>query len=470
MEPCGIYGATKRGNKSLIYNGFEFWHHKSLKNGSVVWRCCKHQSFKCKAKVVAKELLIVGSKNPEHSHGGNNSTALARRAVGEMKLRLVDTLANPSVVQASVASNLPDNTLMALPKKATLSRALRLHRQQAGKSGEASMPPVPLDCNFIIPPRFADFVMFDSGPSEDRMIIFGCHELLDGLARAPIWLADGTFKVVPSLFFQLYTLHFQFVNGINPAALYCLLKNKTRATYDRLIDEVLRLIPASAPTLILTDFEIAAMSAFREKIPTARVTGCYFHLAQSVLRKVNEVGLKVDYETRDEVRCAIRCLAALSHVPVEDVCEAFDLLVESMPTVDHLDEVVTYFEHTYIRGRRLRGRGDNYGQPLFSIESWNQTESAAHGIARTNNICEGWHHALQSLLQCNHPTMWTFIVGLQNDCSKQKASFLQGVTGVEQTGQKKYRDLRERVKRAVGTYGQTEVLIYLRAIAHLSYA
>jgi len=64
--------------------------------------------------------------------------------------------------------------------------------------------------------------------------------------------------------------------------------------------------------------------------------------------------------------------------------------------------------------------------------------------------------------------MWTFIVGLQNDCSKQKASFLQGVTGVEQNGQKKYRDLRERVKRAVGTYGQTEVLtIYICVLLHI---
>ena len=35
------------------------------------------------------------------------------------------------------------------------------------------------------------------------VIIFGCNELLDGLARATIWLADGTFKVVPEIFFQL---------------------------------------------------------------------------------------------------------------------------------------------------------------------------------------------------------------------------------------------------------------------------
>ena len=92
------------------------------------------------------------------------------------------------------------------------------------------------------------------------------------------------------------------------------------------------LIPSAAPTVILTDFESAAMDAFRARFPTARITGCYFHLAQSILRKVNEVGLKRDYETRDDIRIAVKCLAALSHVPVDDVAEAFDVLAESMPT------------------------------------------------------------------------------------------------------------------------------------------
>jgi len=35
-------------------------------------------------------------------------------------------------------------------------------------------------------------------------------------------------------------------------------------------------------------------------------------------------------------------------VPPQDVTEAFDLLVDSMPQgIDRMDEVVTYFEHTH---------------------------------------------------------------------------------------------------------------------------
>jgi len=67
----------------------------------------------------------------------------------------------------------------------------------------------------------------------------------------------------------------------------------------------------------------------------------------SVIRKVNEMGLKTDYETNDEIHSYLRCLPALAFVPPDDVQEAFELLAESQPTtVDHLDELTSFFEHT----------------------------------------------------------------------------------------------------------------------------
>ena len=96
MSEMAMYGASKRGCKTLIYRGSEFWHHRVLKNGNVVWRCSKSQRYKCQATVGADGLRVVSNHKPAHSHEGNNSTCLARRAVGEMKLRLVDTLATPA--------------------------------------------------------------------------------------------------------------------------------------------------------------------------------------------------------------------------------------------------------------------------------------------------------------------------------------------------------------------------------------
>src|SRR5271155_5537481 len=104
------------------------------------------------------------------------------------------------------------------------------------------------------------------------------------------------------------------------------------------------LIPSASPRKVLVDFERAAINSFTTAYPNCSVTGCYFHLCQSLCRKVNEVGLKVVYETNCDVRDFIRCLPALAFVPPEDVIEAFENLTEAAPAnIDHLDELVSCF-------------------------------------------------------------------------------------------------------------------------------
>jgi len=465
------FGRSSKSKETLIHCNYEYWKHRENANGTIVWRCVKFVKFHCKARLTTRDTRIITAQNPDHTHSGNVSTALARKAVSDMKTRSVELGATPSTSQAAVIENLSNHVQMALPKRTTLNRALNRHRAKVVREsqGGAVHPPLPTDRTFIMPDFCADLVLYDSGPGNDRVMILGCNELLDGLARAEIWIADGTFSVVPSVFFQLYSIHFCFSEGMNPAGVYCLLPNKTADSYVAMLTALHGLIPAAAPVSILVDFERAAMTSFQAAYPQAAVRGCYFHLCQSVLRKVNEIGMKVAYENDDDVRGHVRCLAALAFVPVDDVEEAFDLLAEDMPPHDNMNELLSFFEHTYIRGRRLRGRNAGFGQPLFSPEIWNQRAAAANGIARTTNAVEGWHHGLQSLFQCHHPTMWTFIEGVKKDMCKQRTVLLQGATGVVQPGSKLYRRLRERVALAVEGYSRVEVLTFLRAMSHLSH-
>jgi len=74
---------------------------------------------------------------------------------------------------------------------------------------------------------------------------------------------------------------------------------------------------------MLLDFESAAINAFRSTFPSATVTGCYFHLTQSVMRKVNEIGMKEDNKKKDSLRLPLRCLPTLAMVPSSDVAEVF---------------------------------------------------------------------------------------------------------------------------------------------------
>ena len=98
-------------------------------------------------------------------------------------------------------------------------------------------------------------------------------------------LADGTFKVLPSFFFQLYTMHSNSFLAQTLILIDCLEQNKTQALYARTLDEIKRMTSLANSEKILLDFKSAAVNAFRAAYPNATILGCYFHLTQSILRK-----------------------------------------------------------------------------------------------------------------------------------------------------------------------------------------
>jgi len=74
---------------------------------------------------------------------------------------------------------------------------------------------------------------------------------------------------------------------------------------------------------ILLDCGSVAVNTFRSAFPNATVTGCYFHLTQSIMRKVNEFCMKEDYEKNDSLRLVIRCSPALTMFTSSKVTDVF---------------------------------------------------------------------------------------------------------------------------------------------------
>jgi len=99
---------------------------------------------------------------------------------------------------------------------------------------------------------------------------------------------------------------------------------------DLTLNEAKRIIILASPERILLHFESAAINAFRSAFLSATVTGSYFHLTQSVMQKVNENGMKEDYEKNDSVRLTLRCLPALAMAPSFDVTEVILMLADKI--------------------------------------------------------------------------------------------------------------------------------------------
>ena len=62
-----------------------------------------------------------------------------------------------------------------------------------------------------------------------------------------------------------------------------------------------QLCPNSNPQYLIVDFEQTDINAFKNVWPLAHSKGCFFHLSQSVHRKVQELGLQSRYSSDPEV-------------------------------------------------------------------------------------------------------------------------------------------------------------------------
>lgn len=120
---------------------------------------------------------------------------------------------------------------------------------------------------------------------DDRILIYASPEQLHVLQSSEDFLVDGTFKIVPEIFYQLFIIHAVYRRHVIPVV-FALLRKKSTDTYDRLIDEILKVAPNWSPIRVMMDFEQASINAFKRKFPSVALSGCYFHLRQSIHRKI----------------------------------------------------------------------------------------------------------------------------------------------------------------------------------------
>ena len=90
-------------------------------------------------------------------------------------------------------------------------------------------------------------------------------------------------------------------------SVYGLLQAKNELTYDRMNPKLLELEPELDPTSIMIDFEKAAMNSLENNF-NASISGCFFHLAQSVYRKIQDEGLTTNYQMDKEFALKLKML------------------------------------------------------------------------------------------------------------------------------------------------------------------
>ncbi|XP_055639888.1 uncharacterized protein LOC129777565 isoform X1 [Toxorhynchites rutilus septentrionalis] len=442
---------SQKDNRVLIYNGFEYLYAKTL-NGIDTWKCRENRQSKCHSRMKTRNNDIIQEPS-SHSHDACPQKAEANIAKRRMVEAMAEINATARNVIGETLSKLSTDVIAYLPKQSSLARTLRNHRVMKHL-------PNPPTADFAIPEKYRDLVLHDSVlDGSNRILILGDRDLMGKLSQDTLF-GDGTFDKAPNMFYQLYTVHAKVGNSY-PPCVYILLTKKNEQTYLEMFNILKRLVPDMAPERILLDFEKACMNAARIVFPETEIKGCYFHLCQSIIRKINAVGLKSEYESNIDTRLKLKSLAALSFVPKEDVQDIFKSLASTFPDEDRFNEVLSYFFSTYIQGAAGRG-------PLFHPRTWNHYDTALNESPRTTNSCEGFHNALNSIFHCSHPSVWTLFDGLRRDLACHKLTLVNSETNQLEPTKRKYRKLYAIVASSVEKYhGTKDKLSYLRKIANI---
>ena len=127
-------------------------------------------------------------------------------------------------ILSTMLETINSGTFNKLPKLESVKRTIRSYKnisiESCGQPRDAA--------SIIIPPKYTlslkgeQFLLYDSGFGDGRrMLIYTTPRLLRILSQANNWHCDGTFKVVPVLFFQLYTIHGDLGGLVLPSYICC---------------------------------------------------------------------------------------------------------------------------------------------------------------------------------------------------------------------------------------------------------
>ena len=164
---------------------------------------------------------------------------------------------------------------------------------------------------------------------------------------------------------------------------------------------VRRVRPGSIMCDFAKPFYQALEHVFGENV---NIKECYFHLSQSIWRRIQEQNLVEMYSENEELGLKMKMLAALAFVPPNRVLQHYEVLSDDIPA--ELEPLYTYFEDNYF------WRPARHGQrcaPNFAIKMWPMHQRAELGLPRTNNAVEGWHWAFQHTVGYTHTTVYKLI-------------------------------------------------------------
>lgn len=385
-----VFEQSERGGLLLLRGGYQHNKKRENKNGTTVWCCVKWQTLKCRGRVVIKNNLVV-SDDP-HTCQPNFAANIIKKQLNQCR-KLAATKSDPiPTLFNNEMSSLADfglDLVATIPKFTSIKNSLYHSRNKAlGVKRTTFQTASAVE----IPDAYKDKILLaDYTDQRNRIIVFGTHNAKHLLATVEHIFADGTFKICPKPFYQLYTIHGDLgsseeTSNVVPLV-YALLLNKKQATYEILFQIIKSQVPDWNPKKFQSDYEAAAMNAMQKIMPNCKIVGCYFHFKSALRKKAKE--LKLNKNPVHKAHVAI--CGVLSLLPQHLISDGYLYIMEDCSNNGQILAFNDYFVNAWIESSFF-GKWSFYGERF-----------------RTTNHLEGWHSKLNKGISNAKPSFIKFL-------------------------------------------------------------
>ena len=316
----------------------------------------------------------------------------------------------PSQIISNVAATTSHEIQSCLPR----NEALRQQIKRARRVWDEEIEPNMLD-DFQLPDAYyttlnrMDFAK-DIKDETERISLVTASENLKWLKEANVWIMDGTFKTVPTLFQQLYSIHAPVGENINFRVVtlaYVLMSSESEELYQRLFQELNECAEENQLELnrnfVLTDFEKAPISEALSEFLSVQSKRCHFYLDQFFYRQIQDAGLTKNYRSDQDFSLLIGHIPVLALLSRAEIPDAFDGVKALLPT--DAGQILQWFENNYVHGRvkRILRNGTVLRHDLlYPPAMWSVFDNTELAFLKTQNKVKAWHRRWKTLIGYSH--------------------------------------------------------------------
>lgn len=158
-------------------------------------------------------MKFSGPDESQHNHPADHEEVQALRIVAAMKKKALDEPDVPPIQITSSINNIPASVLAHMPHPLAMVRTLQRNRATQFPTNPRTMDDLKeIPAKYRVTLADEDFLLYDSYDfiADDdvpgRVIVYATEQNLKMLGKSKTWFLDGTFKVSPNIFYQVFII------------------------------------------------------------------------------------------------------------------------------------------------------------------------------------------------------------------------------------------------------------------------